>query len=310
VAVHPSGELLYASVQAPPAPPGAEPEFVVVIDAATNQVVDRIQFNGPPVGVLVHPNGAVLYVTLDQGAVAIVDTTLNRVLRKIRIGREPNTLKLHPLGHLLYVSNNGENTVTMIDTASSQALGKLVVGEEPAGIEVHPTGTHLYVLNRGSRDISVIETGGHTIVETIPVDLNPSSWGDFLVGATDVGGSIGGFRIDSLECVNHGSGQIVELLLDRADFSWNCDASGFAAEPGDDIEFEIIGRKRGTVGNLHGVVSGIALASVECSNLTTGAQTTLDVASDQSWDCESDETFEVAPRDRVRVRVLGTSGDS
>jgi YVTN family beta-propeller protein len=134
----------------------------------------------------------------------------------------------------------------VIDTQTLDVLDRLAlvpddytvkgVAVHPSGIEVHPTGAQLFVLNRDSRDVSVIETGGHAIVETISVGINPS-WGDFLVAADDVGGSIGGIRLVNLTCVNRGAGRRVELPADGADFSWNCDTAGFTSEPGDLIEF-------------------------------------------------------------------------
>ena len=149
-AIHPNGKHIYlANVDFMG---GGVNSTVSVIDRATNTIVDEIICGISSIGVEVHPDGTVAYVSnLGDGTVAVFDTETHEVVDTIvlePVGADeacsPVPLEVNPQGTYLYVANRNGPTVWAINTATHEFTAR-AAGHTHVGIAVNPAGTVLYV---------------------------------------------------------------------------------------------------------------------------------------------------------------------
>jgi YVTN family beta-propeller protein len=112
-----------------------------------------------PAGLVLSPDGKLLYVALDDlDEVAVVDTVTRLVARKAKVTGGPTGLALDPTGRRLYVTCRSGDRVASLDTATLGEVGSAAVGTSPVGIVyVEAEGNpRLVVANSGSDDITVL----------------------------------------------------------------------------------------------------------------------------------------------------------
>ncbi|HET9868506.1 MAG TPA: beta-propeller fold lactonase family protein, partial [Nitrospira sp.] len=117
-----------------------------------------------PVGVLVSPNGSVLYVS-NQGsnyvsALAIDASTgaLTPVAGSpFATGITPAGITISPNGSFLYVANQSTNNISAFAVGGTGALTPVgppvPAGTTPTSVTVSPDGVFLYAANQGSNDV-------------------------------------------------------------------------------------------------------------------------------------------------------------
>ena len=106
----------YAFVTAP------EGKELVVVDAATRQVVKRIKVGDGPLGVAAHPtNGRVYVADWYQHKVFVVDPVAGAIVAEIQVGKSPSGLAVTPDGRLLLSADRDSNEVSFIDAADERA---------------------------------------------------------------------------------------------------------------------------------------------------------------------------------------------
>ncbi|THB80351.1 MAG: hypothetical protein D3926_07630 [Desulfobacteraceae bacterium] len=148
---------------------------VSVIDTATNIVIKRIPLVSDPIGVAVHPDGTVVYVSLyGPDIISVIDTATHTVTATIPAGDHPIGMGVRPDGAYLYVANQNADTVSVFNTATHTGLTTISVGNGPFGLAIHPDGTFVYVTNYYDNTVSVINTATHKVGHTIPVGTGPS----------------------------------------------------------------------------------------------------------------------------------------
>jgi len=149
VAVHPNGRHIYV----------ANADFlqdgvssVMVIDRATNQIVDTLDCGKGSVGVAVHPAGSEAYVAnISDGTVAVFDTATHKVTDTIALkpvdaneACSPVPIHVHPDGTFVYVANRDGPTLWAINTTTHESMAR-AFGHNHCGIGIHPAGTVLYL---------------------------------------------------------------------------------------------------------------------------------------------------------------------
>lgn len=145
--------------------------------AAGPSVTATIPVGRTPSGVVVSPNGSVVYVTNSgSNTVSVIDAATSAVTATIAVGTRPSAVAVSSNGGRVYVTNVGTNSVSVIDTASNTVVGgPIAVGVSPSSVVVSPDGSRLYVVNAGGNTVSVINTATNTVISTIAVGLAPSA---------------------------------------------------------------------------------------------------------------------------------------
>lgn len=146
--------------------------MLVPVDLATGKTGRQIAIGAVPQGLVITPNGRMLYAMLDDGLITPVDLVAGRAMKPIHVKGGAQSMAVSPDGRTLYVGTNGESLVAIdIATGNRRAPIPLPHPANPdavsvwPGIAVTPDGKKLYV-----------DAGEDTVV---PVDLretwNPDS---------------------------------------------------------------------------------------------------------------------------------------
>ncbi|MBI5384205.1 MAG: hypothetical protein HZA90_05905 [Verrucomicrobia bacterium] len=112
-----------------------------------------------PAGLAVSPDGARLYVALDdRDQLAVVDVASRQIVQRVRVSGNPYGLALDPTGKRLFITCKGGDRVAVLDTKSLKEAESIEVGLMPAGVAFCETksGPRLVVANSGSDDISIL----------------------------------------------------------------------------------------------------------------------------------------------------------
>jgi YVTN family beta-propeller protein len=163
----PAASTPAAQAPAPAAPPGPKLYVsdetggaVVVIDATSGQVVDRIAVGKRPRGIRISRDGTVLLVALSGSPIAgpgvdesklppadraadgigVVDLATRKLVRTLTSGQDPEAFDLSPDGKTLYVSNEETAEMSVLDITTGTIRERVKVGEEPEGVTVRPDG--------------------------------------------------------------------------------------------------------------------------------------------------------------------------
>lgn len=166
---------------------------LIVIDASTGEIVDRLAVGKRPRGLRLSRDGAHILVALSGspiagpgvdedslpppdraadgiGVVALPALTLTRTLES---GQDPETFDISLDGHTVFVSNEDAALMTAIDFASGAVRGEVTVGEEPEGVKVRPDGRVVYITCEETSEVVAIDTTTLEIVAHIPVGSRP-----------------------------------------------------------------------------------------------------------------------------------------
>ncbi len=135
LAVHPTGDRLYASV--------VEEATVVVVDAATKTVVERIPVAVYPEQLSVSPDGGRLYVCHDEGEFLSVVRTANNRVEAILYVEEPYAAVPYPSGDFLHVCSYGD--VLVLSTEDFSVVDR----SDGDDVAILPDGSKAYVDDDG-----------------------------------------------------------------------------------------------------------------------------------------------------------------
>ena len=100
MAVSPDSAILYVTQR--------DAGTVLVIDTATNDVIDTITVGGAPALVAISPDGTTLYVGMGADSmtdtVAVIDTATNTVITTVSVGAPAGLVWVSPDGTRVYVT--------------------------------------------------------------------------------------------------------------------------------------------------------------------------------------------------------------
>jgi YVTN family beta-propeller protein len=170
---------------------------ISVIDPATQTVIATVKVGKRPRGLVVSPDGKMLYAALsgspnagpgvdpktlpppDRSADGIgeVDLAKNQLIRVIHAGNDPEQLDISADGTRLFVANEDAAQASVIDVKSGTIVATAKTGDEPEGVRLRPDGKVVYVTSEGDGDVAAIDTATAMVLKRIPVGPRPRGIG-------------------------------------------------------------------------------------------------------------------------------------
>ena len=119
---------------------------VVFVDLASGTAVAEVPLHGEPTGLVISPDGALLYASeYDSGTVAEIDVRSRSVRRRFRVGLRPLGLALG--GRSLVVANTVTNDISIVDLDSGEESRRVSVPREAYFVAATPDGKRALVGN-------------------------------------------------------------------------------------------------------------------------------------------------------------------
>jgi len=138
VYVAPDGNKVYVA--------NLEGQNVVVVDAKSHRVKERIEVPGKPVEIAFSRGGRWVWITLlDRGELVVYDTLIKGILRTIEVGEEPKIVRVSPDDRVAVVANWRSGDISVIDTKRLEEIKRVKVGRHPRGMAFHPSEPSLTV---------------------------------------------------------------------------------------------------------------------------------------------------------------------
>ena len=118
---------------------------------------------------------ASLGINGNQSTILAVDTLTDSISSQIVVSGSVSDIIYDGASHELYVSATAHagnlGSVTIIDALTNEVTANVEVGIAPEGLAL--VDGKIYVANSGSSSVSVIDSSSNTVVETIPVEIDP-----------------------------------------------------------------------------------------------------------------------------------------
>lgn len=166
---------------------------IVVIDAASGEIVERVAVGKRPRGIRVSRDGAHLLVALsgspiagpgvdestlpppdrDADGIGVVALPGMTLVKTLHSGQDPETFDSSIDGRTVFVSNEDAAKMTAIDIESGELRAEVEVGGEPEGVKVRPDGRVVYVTCEETSEVYAIDTTSLTVVARIKVGARP-----------------------------------------------------------------------------------------------------------------------------------------
>jgi len=166
---------------------------VMVIDATTNAVVDRIAVGKRPRGLKLSADGTRLYVALsgspmappgidestlpppDRAAdgIGVIDLATGTLIRTYQSGQDPESFDLSHDGRTLFVSNEETAEMSVLDLDSGVVGRRVKVGEEPEGVTTSPDGRTVWVTCEEEHEIVGVDTSSYAVVARVQTAKRP-----------------------------------------------------------------------------------------------------------------------------------------
>ena len=166
---------------------------IAIFDIAAGKVTKTIAIPDRPNGLVLAPDGRMLYVTAaaPKGRVHIIDLQVGKVVSTLPAGHTPCAPVVSPDGKSLYVCNRFNNNVQAYDLTSNNAVAEIPVAREPVAAAITPDGKLLFVANllpAGASDqdyvsaeVSVIDTAANQVTASIRLPNGSMSLQDICV---------------------------------------------------------------------------------------------------------------------------------
>ncbi len=193
IAFNPSGTLAYVSIYAYSVSPAREYGGTIVINTATNAIVNAITLSTVTTfiptfysthvsqGIAYNPTTGYTYTVNPQGVTLYAyNPTTNSVVSSTQFTIYTGGIAINPSGTLLYAtssvapgsSNFGPNSISVISLVTNTVVNTITVGGFPFRDALNPSGSLLYVTNKNDGTVSVINTATNTVINTITVGLS------------------------------------------------------------------------------------------------------------------------------------------
>lgn len=178
IAVTPEGDFVYVAGF------GFGQSSAKVIETANNSIVATIPLAHSPTDLVITPDGAFAYLTLNSlNVVSLISLASNTVVANIPIAHGPNLLAITPDGAFAYITHAPANLISVMETATNTIVTTILPGQQYSlrGLDFTPDGAFAYVAAADGSILPtpgaalVIETATNTIVDNVVVELNPSS---------------------------------------------------------------------------------------------------------------------------------------
>ncbi|HLJ17844.1 MAG TPA: bifunctional YncE family protein/alkaline phosphatase family protein [Bryobacteraceae bacterium] len=157
-------------------------QFLAVLNAQSEQMIERIPLQQAWAGLAVSADGRRVYASAGaEDRVLVYRFADGHLTPDGDIPLEPHTfpagLALSPDGNRLYIAGNLNNSALAVDTGSRKVLYRVPVGAKPYACALAQSNRRLYVSNWGHNTVSVLEAATGEPVSEIRVQDKP---GDLL----------------------------------------------------------------------------------------------------------------------------------
>ncbi|RYH06460.1 YncE family protein [Tropicimonas sp. IMCC6043] len=126
-------------------PSDAGISLLSILDAATGDVVRRIEVPGAVHHVAISPDGKAAVATHPAGdGISVVDLSSLELVAWVPTGALPNYAVFGADPGLVYVSNAGNGTISEVDIGRGIVRRNLIAGEEPEHLVMSPDGTRIF----------------------------------------------------------------------------------------------------------------------------------------------------------------------
>jgi YVTN family beta-propeller protein len=143
---------------------------VSVIDAATHQVLGRIEVGLHPQGIAAPASQDVIYVTIDggkAGELLWIDPRSDAVTKRLAVGPKPNQLAVTPDGRFAYVPCR-DGYWDVVDLGAARVVTRIFTGGRPHNTLASADGARMYLAPMGApKQVTIVEVATHTPVGTI-----------------------------------------------------------------------------------------------------------------------------------------------
>ena len=174
---------------------GFNPHGLVVVDAVSQEAVQRIPLKSAWLGLAWHPNGKRLYVsggnangrTATRAPIYVFDYENGRLSKEptARLEETIDTSELfwsglahHRTKPLLFAANRGTgagpSNIVVFDTSSGKLLERVPVEVNPYALVLSENGQTLYVSNWGSGSVSIVDVNSMRVTGRIAAGTNPN----------------------------------------------------------------------------------------------------------------------------------------
>jgi len=144
IAVSNNGKRLYVVAQ--------DSDQILVVDAESNEVLNKINVGVHPHSVLLSKDGTIAYVSNQwSDNISVIDLITSKVVDTIKTGNGPAGLSLSTNGKFLYVVNTFASDLSIIDLSTKEERKRLTTGNDPTGTSLSPDGKVLYVTSRRAK---------------------------------------------------------------------------------------------------------------------------------------------------------------
>lgn len=297
---------------------GADARQLVVVDVAARKAIRSIALPGEPTGIVMSPDGAMLYVTCagPRSNICLIEADAGRLVGTIPAGHTAIGPAIAPDGRRLYVCNRFNNNVSVIDVAAQREVTRLPVVREPIAAAVTPDGKSVYVANHlplacnDSLDVAACVS----VIETADLSITTIRLPN---GSTNVQGlcvSPDGGRAYLVHGLAH-----YQLPATQADHGWmNTSVISIIDARAKSLEYTLLLDEvdRGAA-NPWGVTTSADGRTILVSHSGTHELTTIDATalsvklrslSMQAEEIPNDLSFLVGLRQRIRLGGIGPRG--
>jgi YVTN family beta-propeller protein len=186
---------------------------VIAIDAATEQLLWKVDVGGVPNHLTLSADERYLYVPLfDKGLLVVVDTRTREIVARPEVGVGAHGTQLSADGKQVYVGSIGANQLAIVDLPSHTTNRVIKLGEGVRPFQLSPDGKLAYVQLSKLHGFVVVDLSKDSVIRTVPLP----TLGKPLPVPTEKG---------SLWVMNHGLG----LSPDQKYLVANGSLSGFVA---------------------------------------------------------------------------------
>jgi YVTN family beta-propeller protein len=168
VRVSPNGSRVYVATNN---------SVVLIVAAATNQIVKSVEVGFAPNGFAVHPDGRRMYVSAFLGGtVSEVDMVTERVVRTFTVGGTPQEMAVNRKGTRLYIANEA-GYLNEIDLRTGSSLAPIPLAGGGFGVGVTPDDVEAYVSIPSSGLVQVFRLQNRKLKWNINVGGEPRRLG-------------------------------------------------------------------------------------------------------------------------------------
>lgn len=154
----------------PIGPSDAGISILSVLDAATGEIVRRIEVPGAVHHTAVSPDGRFAVATHPSGdGISVVDLTTFKLTAFVPTGSMPNYAAFGSDPNLVYVSNAGNGTISEIDLQRSIVRRNMVAGAAPEHIVIDPDKGVLYAADADAGEVNEMSLSDGTATRSFAI---------------------------------------------------------------------------------------------------------------------------------------------